>query len=265
MQYYLAKDITWYLNANIDSCYKLSPNIIQYYDFTFVLDGTMIYYADNVKIELHKNDALFLKPGTLRSRASGTTPVHYISFNFYTPDYMDAEFPFSPYMPQCITETIRKMVSMYPPTKLNDLFYSKEKCILLLNQILYELLTTSISKCKNEHVMKLLYYIEEHITEPLTLTRLSAYVNLSKEYTSYIFRKETGKTLTAYVNERKLLFAKELIANEKMSLKDTAAYLGYENYNYFSTLFKRYMATTPVALKQNNRSGKPNLDDSIRR
>ena len=71
MQYYLVKDITWYLHANIDSCYKLSPNIIQYYDFTFVLDGTMIYYADGIKIELHKYDALFLKPGTLRSRASG--------------------------------------------------------------------------------------------------------------------------------------------------------------------------------------------------
>lgn len=256
MQYCLVKDITWYLNADINSCYKLSSSKIQYYDFTFVLDGTMVYYADGTKIELHKNDALFLKPGTLRSRDAGTTPVHYVSFNFYTPDCMDKELTFPPYMPQCITETIRKMVGIYPPTKLNDLFYSKEKCILLLNQILYELLTASILKCKNDHVMKILYYVEEHIREPLTLTILSTYINLSKEYTAYIFKKETGKTLTTYINERKLLFAKELITNEKMTLKDTAAYLGYENYNYFSTLFKRYMATTPIALRQTNKSGK---------
>lgn len=250
MQYYLVKDIIWYRNADVSGCHKMLPGKIYYYDFTFVLEGTMTYYADGVKIVLHKNDAIFLKPGTIRARDEGITPTRYISFNFHTADNLDTGLSFPTYMPQCITENIRKMVSLYLPTKLNTLFYSKEKCILLLNQILYELLTASILNCQNEHVMKILNYIEEHITETLTLTTLSTYANLSKEYTSYIFKKETGKTLTAYVNERKLLFAKDLITNEKMSLKDTANYLGYENYNYFSTLFKKYMDTTPVALRQ---------------
>lgn len=254
MQYYLVKDITWYLNADIDACYRLPCAKISYYDFTFVLDGTMTYYADGTKIVLHKNDAVFLRPGTLRARDAGTSPVRYISFNFHTPDTTDTSLSFPPYMPRCVTETMRKMVSMYPPTKLHDLFYAKEKCILLLNQLLYELLTASVIQCRNDHVMKILNFIEEHITEPLTLAGLSQYVSLSREYTSYIFRKETGKTLTNYINERKLLFAKELIANEKMSLKDTAAYLGYENYNYFSALFKRYLGTTPVALRQNHKA-----------
>lgn len=252
MQYYLVKDIIWYHNADMTGCYGLPPKKNNYYNFTFVLEGTMVYYADGVKIVLHKNDAIFLKPGTIRARDEGAAPTRYVCFSFHASDHFDTEFSFPTYMPQCITENIRKMVSLYLPTRLNTLFYSKEKCILLLNQILYELLTASVLKCKNDHVMKILNYIEEHITETLTLTTLSAYVNLSKEYTSYIFKKETGKTLTTYVNERKLLFAKELILNEKMSLQDTAAYLGFENYNYFSTLFKRYMNTTPVTLKHTN-------------
>ena len=75
-------------------------------------------------------------------------------------------------------------------------------------------------------------------------------MNLSREYTSYIFKKEMDKTLTAYVNERKLLLAKELIIDGAMTLTDIASYLGYENYNYFSRIFKQNLGITPIALKQ---------------
>jgi len=73
---------------------------------------------------------------------------------------------------------------------------------------------------------------------------------LSKEYTSYIFKKEIGKTLTDYVNERKMLLAQELIRNGEMSLTDIAVYLGFENYNYFSRLFKRYVEISPLMFKK---------------
>ena len=60
-----------------------------------------------------------------------------------------------------------------------------------------------------------------------------------------------GKTLTDYVNERKMLLAKELILNGEMSLTDISTYLGFDNYNYFSRLFKQYLGITPISLKKN--------------
>ena len=249
MQNYIVKDVIRYRNVKLNSCFEMPYVELSYYDFTFILEGTMVYYADGVKIELHKNDAVFLKPGTMRARDFGDAPVRYVSFNFYA--FEDVDLPFAPFMPQCITENIRKLVSLYPPAELTTFFYAKEKCITMLNYIIFELLTASASKSKNEHVMKMMTHIEEHITENLTLTSVSTYANLSKEYTSYLFKRETGKTLTAYINERKMLLAKDLILNDKMSLQATAAYLGYENYNYFSKLFKKYMETTPVTLTKN--------------
>ena len=80
----------------------------------------------------------------------------------------------------------------------------------------YELLDAEAIKCDNEHVSKMLYYIEEHITEELRLQTISEKMNLSKEYTSYIFKKETGRTLTDYVNERKILLAQEMIQGGEM-------------------------------------------------
>ena len=248
MQYYLVKDISHYCNVALKKYGAITERPIPYYDFSFILDGSMVYYADGVKIFLQKNDAIFFPPGTVRSREPVNETVHFVSFNFTAMD--GVTFPFSAYMPNCINGNIRRLVSLYPPSHLSTFYHSKEKCVNMLNYILFELAEASELTCNNDHVMKILHYIEEHITESLTLQTISAQMNLSREYTSYIFKKEMDKTLTAYVNERKLLLAKELIIDGSMSLTDIASYLGYENYNYFSRIFKKYLDITPIALKQ---------------
>ncbi|MBR2037257.1 MAG: helix-turn-helix domain-containing protein [Lachnospiraceae bacterium] len=248
MHHYLVKDISHYCNVTLLKYGALTERPIPFYDFSFILDGSMTYYADGVKILLKKNDAIFLPPGTIRTREAAENTVHFVSFNFTAME--DAFFSFPLYMPNCINANIRKLVSLYPPSHLSSFYYSKEKCINMLNYILLELAEASELTCNNEHVMKILHYIEEHITENLTLQTISAKMNLSREYTSYIFKKEMDKTLTAYVNERKLLLAKELIIDGAMTLTDIASYLGYENYNYFSRIFKQNLGITPIALKQ---------------
>ena len=248
MQHYLVKDISHYCNVTKSIYGTILERPIPYYDFSFILEGSMVYYADGMKIQLQKNDAIFLPPETIRMREPVQNTVHFVSFNFTAMD--GVTFPFPPYMPDCINGNIRRLVSLYPPIHLSNFYYSKEKCINMLNYILLELAELSELTSNNKHVIKILHYIEEHITENLTLRTISAQMNLSREYTSYIFKKEMGKTLTAYVNERKLLLAKELIADGSMTLTDIASYLGYENYNYFSRIFKNNLGITPIALKQ---------------
>ena len=248
MGYYLVEDIFHYCNVSLKKCGAIPKHRISYYDFTFVLEGEMVYYADGERIRLQRNDAIFLPPGTMRSREEGTAGVRFVSFNFTALN--EVEVPLAKYMRGRVTQNIRRIVSGYPPSHLSAFYHAKEKCVNMLNYILYELLDVSAIKCDNDHVVRMLYYIEEHITEDLRLQTISAQMNLSKEYTSYIFKKETGKTLTDYVNERKLLLAKNLIVSGEMSLADIASYLGFENYNYFSRLFKRYMNSTPIMLKK---------------
>ena len=86
----------------------------------------------------------------------------------------------------------------------------------------------------------------------MSLQSISREIGLTKEYTANIFKKETKITLTNYINERKMLLAKELILRNEMSLGDLSAYLGYDNYNYFSRLFKRHFGITPTNFKMKN-------------
>lgn len=65
-----------------------------------------------------------------------------------------------------------------------------------------------------------------------------------------IFKRETQKTITEYINAQKMTLAKELIQSRSLSLSDIAANLGYDNYNYFSRLFKKHYKTNPNAFKK---------------
>jgi YesN/AraC family two-component response regulator len=249
MHSYIVRDINYYCNRSVSSCKELTEIKLDYFDFTFVLNGSMTYYVNKKKLTLRSGDAIFLRPNDIRYRKAGTTPVHYVSFNFNT-DH-STEIPFEHIIKNCINEDIKKLISIYQPRYLIDRFHAKEKCKNILNYILLELYDMHKLQSKNSHIMNIIKFIDDHITENISLKEISEYCHLSREYTSYIFKRETGKQLVAYINEQKSLLAKKIILNENMSLTELSNYLGFENYDYFSKTFKRYIGITPLKLLKN--------------
>lgn len=250
MNQYIVKDVLHYCNVSLEKCSQISKAKIDYYDFTFVLSGTMTYTADGKTIVLNRNDAIFLKPGTIRSREVRNEPVKFVSFNFTV--MPNIELNLENFLPNCITSDIKKIISAFPQSHLSPYYHSKEKVANFLNFILFELIDVTSLKSSNLYVLKIAKYIGEHITEKMSLQSISREIGLTKEYTANIFKKETKTTLTNYINERKMLLAKELILRNEMSLGDLSAYLGYDNYNYFSRLFKRHFGITPTNFKMKN-------------
>ena len=230
-------------NVKTNRCIRIPPFCIDYYDLTFVLEGKMVYYINGVQYILKKNDAIFLPAGTLRERDYDDIQVRYVSYNFHFIKGKEIELPL--YMRGVVNEEIKNLLTVLPFPCLQNSHYDHEKSAYILNAILCELLNRSREPAANPYVYSALRYIEAHINDPLSLKELSIATNLSKEYLAYLFKKETGKTVTAHIIERKMRYAQDLILRGEMSLQDIADYLGYTNYNYFSRVYKSFFQYSP--------------------
>jgi len=247
MENYLVQSVSHYCNISVGRCSLIRQRKIEYYDLTFVLSGSMVYVADGISYTLRKNDAIFLKPGTVRSRDEGTEPVSYVSYNFQL--LPGCSLQFQPYIPQCISADIRTLISAFPQSHLSEFYHSREKAANILNYILFEIGDGLNLNSNNSHIHRITRYVGEHITECLTLAQISRTFGLSKEYVAHLFKKEMGIPLTEHINRQKMLTARELIQSNEMPLTDIATYLGYRNYSYFSRLYKRYIGVTPVSTR----------------
>lgn len=248
MNAYIVRDILHYCNISVDRCSQIAKKSISCYDLTFVLKGSMMYVANGEKYVLCENDAILLPPGTVRQRFEGTRKVQYVSFNFKI--FPDSEVALPLFMEGAVNQDIRTLMGMFSQRHLSPHYNSKEKLCNILNYILYELMNAVELKSNDPHVIKIQRFIDDNIFGRITLDMIAQNVHLSKEYVTYLFKKNVGMTVIDYVNEKKMILAKNMIQTGEMSLKDVAENLGYENYGYFSKVFKRHFNASPIKFKK---------------
>ena len=94
-------------------------------------------------------------------------------------------------------------------------------------------------------IEKVKAYIQEHYAENIGRNEIGAHFYLVPEYLAKIFKKKTGQNIKDYINEYRLMQARNLLNNTDMRVSDVAAEVGFDNFSYFSTLFKKYTGMTP--------------------
>lgn len=99
-----------------------------------------------------------------------------------------------------------------------------------------------------EVITKLLRYIDEHISEELSLERLAEYVNFSTFHLSRMFKKYTGTTLNKYIITKRIDKAK-LLLKGSMSITNVSREVGFNNYNHFYRTFKNVTGVSPADYK----------------
>ena len=68
---------------------------------------------------------------------------------------------------------------------------------------------------------------------------------------SHFFKKNTGVTISQYVEQIKLEKAKELLENSDKKVAEIAQMLRYNNSTVFIEMFKRYEGVTPGGYREN--------------
>lgn len=100
-----------------------------------------------------------------------------------------------------------------------------------------------------EAVKKIKSYIDENFNKSISVKALSDLVLLSNSYLCHLFKKETGKTITAYTELIRIDHAKKLILDTKLHIKEIAYLSGFSDQNYFSRVFKKHTGQSPLAFR----------------
>ncbi len=94
-------------------------------------------------------------------------------------------------------------------------------------------------------VQKTIISIDSDLSADLSLSSLAESQKVSAGYLSTVFKKETGKTVTEYIREKRIKYAKHLLATTQLQVQTVALHCGILDVQYFSKIFKKSTGKTP--------------------
>jgi AraC-like DNA-binding protein len=85
-----------------------------------------------------------------------------------------------------------------------------------------------------------LQFLDDNITEPLTLQQVAAHAHISPSHLRTMFHRQVGSRVLRYQHDRRMQLALELLDQPQLSLREIARRCGYNDVEYFTRLFRRY-------------------------
>lgn len=124
-------------------------------------------------------------------------------------------------------------------------FQELEDLIPYLVRSYCELVEKRSTALYSEPIRQILVTIDASIDSDLSLKRFANELFLNTSYLSSLFKKETGMTLTDYVNQHRINYAKGLLKSTTLSIQKVAATVGISDIHYFTRLFHRLTGLSP--------------------
>ena len=104
----------------------------------------------------------------------------------------------------------------------------------------------------NKMRTELLAYIEENFNNKnLSLSAVADHLNTSVYVATRLFKETTGKNFKEYVMDKRMEYAADLLKSTSYKVTEISGLAGFENAEYFSSLFKTKFGMTPTQYRKN--------------
>jgi two-component system response regulator YesN len=100
-------------------------------------------------------------------------------------------------------------------------------------------------KGRKRLIERIVEYVDKNYTSPLSLKVLGYQYGITAAYLGQLFKKQTGYTFTNYLNALRVRKAKKLFQYTALKANEIADEVGYNDPNYFYTVFKKYTGIYP--------------------
>lgn len=94
-------------------------------------------------------------------------------------------------------------------------------------------------------IMAITRYLQEHLSEDISLSILAEEFHLSAQYISQLFKSEIGVNFLAYLTNIRMERAKKLLLSTALSIGEISEQLGFGDYRVFTKVFKKSEGVTP--------------------
>ena len=158
-----------------------------------------------------------------------------------------------------VVQTVQLPEDRMPQTTVDDAWMRK-KTLPELETWLLTVCTQAAARVKSgssertrQIAAKIKSYIDKSLTQDISLTSISEYVNYSPTYVSKVFRQYYGTSYIDYVNSSRIKLAQELLLDKReLSAKEIGFQVGFNNLQSFFRIFKKYTGVTPLQWREDD-------------
>jgi AraC-like DNA-binding protein len=259
---------------------ELADHIHDYYEIVYVYSGKGTFFIDDIFYDMKQGD-VFLIPNNIIHRAMPdkdepiTSTIIFFSPTLIYNVLLDDSFSYlnlfdmakkmKTYKISLELEnqqkTEEKLLNIFQETVKNELG-SRHASLLFVHQIILDLYRAQMDKKQHlietntygpDWVKEILVYINQNLSHQLALTELAKEALVSTSHFSRVFKQITGMGLTVYINNKRVIKAKELLLETNHTVSFIAEECGFESMTHFHRIFKKYMDMTPANYRKENK------------
>lgn len=264
------------INTKADVFHELQSSDCRLF---FIQSGSGNIIIDNKRYELTPGCTILFQSGTRYIwQIDNCEGVHYIAVNFdYTQNHTNIRKSFHPVHSEVFrnSDILEHIVfldcdMLNAPIVIKDAAYLEARIKLLTTEFLSgdlycdELVSSilksiilSIARTLNSKntpygnkgmtlTRDIIQYIQAHTAEEISYTALSKQFHFNASHINRVFRKNTGKSLHAFLVDYRIHAAMELLRSQDAPISEIAASVGFTDVPHFIKTFKRYTGQTPA-------------------
>ena len=136
--------------------------------------------------------------------------------------------------------------------RLEEYTMEENMCITVIKSVIVELLYNLNKHTQREGGLKhqgtkiknILEYLNNHLTEKISLDTVAKEFFFTKEYLCRFFKEQTGFTIKKYISYKRIVLVREL-CSKGMSLTEASTKAGFNSYSSFYRTYSNLMNSSP--------------------
>ena len=271
-QYMLSRDYEIYY-YNDQHFHSVGTHSHDYYEFYFFESGTVSMEIDGVPHPLKQGTMLIIPPGVPHRAVVADGEGAYGRFVFWiSREFLQALIRQAPeygYLAQLAQQqksylwsfdlftfnTIRSLLFAVLD-ELHTARYGREetlqielrRLLLSVNRLVYEQQNGKIVREERNQYAVISSYIDEHLSEPLTLDSIAGRFFLSKFYVAHLFRERAGLSVLQYLTKKRLAAVCAAMQSGQ-SIHEACLQYGFQEYSGFYRAFVKEYGVSPSAYR----------------